>query len=57
MGNCGSSEEANSPGAMLSKDLDRSIKEDEKKQTKEVKLLLLGESRKARSTSTRLITD
>jgi hypothetical protein len=57
MGNCGSSEEASSPGAMLSKDLDRSIKEDEKKQTKEVKLLLLGESRGPRSTPTRLITE
>lgn len=46
MGNCLSSPSGNdgSPEALKSRQLDRLLRDDEKRMVKEVKLLLLGES-------------
>lgn len=50
MGICGSSEAKETPEAIKSKELDKVIREDEKKQVKEVKLLLLGAGESGKST-------
>lgn len=55
MGNCmssssGSAAAADSPEAKQSRVLDRQLKEDEKKLSKEVKLLLLGAGESGKST-------
>ncbi|CAO1630619.1 unnamed protein product [Sympodiomycopsis kandeliae] len=60
MGICGSSEAKDTPEAVKSKELDKVIREDEKKANKEVKLLLLGAGESGKSTvlkSMRIIHD
>lgn len=48
MGICGSTEAKETPEAMKSKELDKVIKDDERKAVREVKLLLLGQCSSAR---------